>query len=431
MAVNGRLKQWAFQSEEEEAEGGNKSSAKARQPLTVRTVRFMLMANIDESDKRLTIPLAHGDPSAFPCFQTARAAEDAVVDAVRSAKFNGYSSSTGLLQARRAVAGHLSPDLPYELSPEDVYLTVGCTQAIEITLRTLQALRPGANILLPRPGYPYYEVCAGFIKLGVKHYNLVPERGWEVDLNMVESLADDNTMAIVLINPCNPCGNVFTSQHLKKVAELARKLGIMVIADEVYGHLVFGSNPFVPIGKFGSIAPVITLGSLSKRWIVPGWRLGWIVTSDPNGIFEETGIVKCLKKQFDIASDPATFTQGALPQILEKTNEEFFSKTNDLLRELSNLCYDRIQEIPCITCPHKPEGSMFVMAKLDVSLLDDIVDDMDFCLKLAKEESVIALPGVALGFKNWLRISFAISPSTLEDGLGRVKMFCQRHLKKP
>uniref|UniRef100_A0A7N0ZY60 Aminotransferase class I/classII large domain-containing protein n=1 Tax=Kalanchoe fedtschenkoi TaxID=63787 RepID=A0A7N0ZY60_KALFE len=408
MAMNGSTR-WAFQCEQEEGEdhGDNFKS----QPLTVRTVRFMLMDNVDESDKRIIIPLAHGDPSAFPCFQTARAAQDAVVEAVRSAKFNGYSSATGLLQSRRALAGHLSRDLPYQLSSEDVYLTVGCTQAVEITLRTLQSLRPKANILLPRPGYPYYDVCAGFIKLDVKHYNLVPESGWEVDLSMVESLADENTMAIVLINPCNPCGNAFTSQHLEKVAELARKLGIMVIADEVYGHLVFGSNPFVPVGKFGSIAPVITLGSLSKRWIVPGWRLGWIVTCDPNGIFEETG--------------------GALPQILEKTDEEFFSKTKNLLRENSNLCYDRIQEIPCMTCPHKPEASMFVMAELDVSLLEDIVDDMDFCLKLAREESVIALPGVVLGFKNWLRISFAISPSTLEDGLGRMKDFCQRHLKKP
>ncbi|CAM8958803.1 unnamed protein product [Rhodiola kirilowii] len=430
MAINGlTTKQWTFQCDEEEEHDNNKSLK--TQPLTVRTVRFMLMANIDESDKRLTIPLAHGDPSSFPCFQTARAAEDAVVDAVRSAKFNGYSSSTGLLQARRAVAEHFCKELPYALTPEDVYLTVGCTQAIEITLRTLQALRPGANILLPRPGYPYYEVCAGHIKLDVKHYNLVPEKGWEVDLNMVESLADENTMAIVLINPCNPCGNVFTSQHLKKVAELARKLGIMVIADEVYGHLVFGSNPFVPMGRFGSIAPVVTLGSLSKRWVVPGWRLGWIVTTDPSGILEETGIVKGLNKQFNVASDPATFIQGALPQILEKTTEEFFSKTNDLLRELSDICYDRIQEIPCITCPHKPEGSMFVMAKLDVSLLEDIVDDMDFCLKLSKEESVIAFPGVVLGAKNWLRISFAMSPSTLEDGLCRMKTFCQRHIKKP
>uniref|UniRef100_A0A5B6Z680 Putative Tyrosine transaminase family protein n=1 Tax=Davidia involucrata TaxID=16924 RepID=A0A5B6Z680_DAVIN len=235
---------------------------------------------------------------------------------------------------------------------------------------------------------------------------------------------------MVIINPGNPCGNVFTYKHLKKVAETARKLGILVITDEVYGHLAFGSNPFVPMGVFGSTVPVLTLGSISKRWIVPGWRLGWIVIIDPNDILHKSGIVERLNSYLNITADPATFTQGALVQILEKTTEDFFSKIINILRETADICYGGLNEIPCITCSQKPEGAMSVMVKLNLSLLLGINDDMEFCIKLAKEESVIVLPGVAVGLKNWLRITFAIEPSSLKDGLRRIKTFCLRHSKK-
>ncbi|WCJ30822.1 Tyrosine aminotransferase [Euphorbia peplus] len=396
--------------------------------VTVRGVLYSIMDNLNKEDDRPVIPLGHGDPSAFPCFRTTCDAEKAIVDSLKSAKFNCYSSTVGILPARRAIADYLNQDLPYQLSPDDVFITLGCTQAIEVTIAVLS--RPGANILLPRPGFPYYDALAVRFKLEIRYFDLLAEKGWEVDLEAVEALADENTVAMVIINPGNPCGNVYTHGHLKNVAETAKKAGILVIADEVYAHLVFGSNPFVPMGVFGSIVPVLTLGSISKRWIVPGWRLGWLVATDPNGILKKSGVIDSMINYLNISSDPATFIQGAVPQILEKTGKDFFLKIIHILREAADLCYDRIQDIPCISCPTKPQGSMFVMTKLDLSQLEDIKDDFEFCLKLAKEESVIVLPGVTLGTKNWLRITFAIEPSSLEVGLGRIKAFCERHAKK-
>ncbi|XP_044465309.1 probable aminotransferase TAT2 [Mangifera indica] len=420
---NGASTRWRF--------GENKycnTNIETAATFTVRALLNTLLANLNQNDTRPVIPLGHGDPSVFPCFRTTSAAVDAIVDAVRSAHYNSYSSTVGILPARSAIAEYLNRDLPYKLSPDDVFLTIGCTQAIEVILTVLA--QPGANILLPRPGFPYYEARAKHSHLEVRHFDLLPEKGWEVDLDAVEALADENTLALVIINPGNPCGNIYSYQHLQKIAETARKLGIMVIADEVYAHLSFGKNPFVPMGVFGSIAPVFTLGSISKRWIVPGWRLGWIVTSDPNGIFQKSGIVDSIKDFLNISSDPATFIQGAVPQILENTGEDFFAKTIDLLRVTADICYDRIKEIPCLTCPNKPDGSMFVMVKLNTSLLEDIKDDMEFCLKLSREESVIVLPGIAVGMKNWLRVTFAIEPSVLEEGLERIKAFYNRHAKK-
>ncbi|RWR89589.1 putative aminotransferase TAT2 [Cinnamomum micranthum f. kanehirae] len=396
--------------------------------LTIRGVLGTIMANLDHRDTRPTIPLGHGDPSAFPCFRTTPIAEDAIISAVRSAQYNSYAPCVGILPARRAIAEYLSRDLPCELSPDDVFLTVGCTQAIEVIMSVLA--RPGANILLPRPGYLFYDARAAFNGVEARFFDLIPEKNWEVDLHSVESVADENTVAMVIVNPGNPCGNVFTYEHLAKVAETAKKLGILVISDEVYAHLTFGNNPFVPMGVFGSVAPVITVGSISKRWVVPGWRLGWLVTNDPKGILKETKIVDCIKNCLNVTTDTATFIQGAVPQIIGNTREDFFNKTIEILKQTADICYERLKEIDCITCPSKPEGSMFVMVKMNLSLLEDILDDVDFCCKLAKEESVVILPGSAVGWTNWLRITFAIDPFSLEEGLQRLRSFCLKHAKK-
>ncbi|KAL5647722.1 hypothetical protein ACJX0J_042077, partial [Zea mays] len=133
-------------------------------------------------------------------------------------------------------------------------------------------------------------------------------------------------------------------------------------------------------------------GSLSKRWIVPGWRLGWVAVCDPNRILQETKIIASITNFLNVSTDPATFVQGALPHILENTKEDFSRRIIGLLAETSEIRYREIKDIKCITCPHKPEGSMFVMVKLNLYLLEGIHDDIDFCCKLANEESVILCP---------------------------------------
>ncbi|KAI3736076.1 hypothetical protein L6452_15608 [Arctium lappa] len=396
--------------------------------LTMRSILEALMANMDEiGTGKSMIHLGHGDPSAYPSFRTSTIVEDALVEATRSARFNCYAPGVGIATARSAIAEYLSRDLPYKLACNDVFLTVGADHAIEVLL-TVLAL-PGANILFPRPNYPTYEAEARFSPLKVRHYDLLPEKGWEVDLAGVKALANDKTVAIVLINPGNPCGNVFTFKHLKKIAETARKLGILVIADEVYAHQVFGEKPFIPMGVFGDIAPVITLGTLSKRWIVPGWRLGWIAITDPIGILQQTGIAGSLTSCLTITADPPTVIQGAVPHIIENTPDSFFLNINKLLKEAADMVYKRLKEIPLVSCPYKPEGSMFAMVKLNPSDFDDIADDTDFCMKLAREESMILFPGDAFGLKNWVRVSFAADQKVLEDAIGRMKAFCLRHAK--
>ncbi|RCV06093.1 hypothetical protein SETIT_1G136300v2 [Setaria italica] len=396
--------------------------------MSIRVVLARVFSSVDASGPRPVLTLGSGDPTACASFRPPPEAEDAIVDALRSGKHNGYSPTVGVLPARRAIAEYLSQDLPYQLSPDDIYLTAGCCQAIDVMISILA--QPGSNILLPKPGFPLYESRTMFSNLEERHFNLIPDRGWEADLESMEALADENTVAMVIINPSNPCGSVYSHDHLAKIAETARKLGIIIIADEVYDHLAFGNKPFIPMGVFADIVPVITLGSISKRWLVPGWRLGWIATCDPNGILKEAKVDKSIESYINITNDPATFIQGAVPKIIANTKEDYFNKILNLLRNSADLCYGKIKEIRGITCPHKPEGSMFVMVKLDLCYLDGILDDLDFCCRLAKEESVIVLPGSALGMKDWIRITFACDIPTLENALERIKSFCQRHANK-
>ncbi|WCJ32206.1 Tyrosine transaminase family protein [Euphorbia peplus] len=395
--------------------------------ITIKGILSLLRESVDDKDGKSVISLGLGDPSAYSCFHTTPFAQKAVVNALLSDNFNGYAPSIGLPQTRRGVADYLSRDLPYKLSEEDVFITTGCLQGIDVALSMLA--RPGANILLPRPCFPIYQLTASFRGLEVRQFDLLPEKGWEADLNSIKNLADRNTVGLVVINPGNPCGNVYSYRHLQEIAETAEKLNLVVIADEVYGHLTFGKNPFVPMGTFGSIAPVLTLGSLSKRWIVPGWRLGWFVTTDPSSMFRKPKTIERIKKYFDILGGPSTFIQAAVPSILEQNDEVFFTKTINLLKNASDICYEGIKEISCITCSSKPQGSMAFMVKLKLPLLENISDDIDFCFKLAKEESLIILPGTAVGLKDWLRITFAVDPAAAEEALGRLKSFCQRHAK--
>nr|CAB3490033.1 unnamed protein product [Digitaria exilis]CAB3490048.1 unnamed protein product [Digitaria exilis] len=328
---------------------------------------------------RPVIPMGQGDPSLFPCFRTAPEAVDAVAGALRSGEHNCYSSCVGLEPARRSIAQHLSNDLPYELSPDDVYLTNGCAQAIEIICSVLA--RPGANILVPRPGYLFYEARAVFNGMEARYFDLLPEKDWEVDIDGVQAIADKNTVAMVIVNPGNPCGNVYSYEHLAKassnrlVAETARNLGIFVITDEVYAHLTFGERKFVPMADTGR-------GCHSFK------NMGRGVDMRMADKIAKLFVVDSIKSYLDISSDPPTFVQGAIPNLLKNTKDEFFNKTIKILRETADICWEKLKGINAITCPSKPEGSMFVMVKLDLTCLPDIKDDMDFCCRLAKEELV-------------------------------------------
>ncbi|XP_023633807.1 probable aminotransferase TAT4 [Capsella rubella] len=396
--------------------------AKDASAATLGSYTSRIMAKCNPTPEKPILPPLGEAP------ETSHTAEKAVVKAVLMGTGNAYAPSIGLPAAKSAVAEYLSRDLPTKLTADDVFMTVGCKQAIALSV--FITATPNSNILLPKPGFPWDMVQAIYKNVEVRQYEFLRDNDYEIDFDSVRDLVDENTSAILIINPHNPNGNTYSEAHLMELAVLARELQIMVISDEVFRWTVFGDNPHVPMGKFSSIVPVISLGSLSKGWSVPGWRTGWIALHDLDGVLKSTKITTALKQFLAIDSKPPTVIQAAVPTILKDTPKEFFERRKTFLREKSDIAFNKLKRIPALTCYKKTEACTFLWTELNLSMFSDIDDDEEFCERLASEENLVLLPGIAFGQMNWfepLRYSIDMETPRLEDAFERLKSFCKRH----
>lgn len=159
---------------------------------------------------------------------------------------------------------------------------------------------------------------------------LQPTKGWEIDLIDLELQIDNNTTAIVVINPSNPCGSVYSEEHLRKIITIAERNYVPIIADEIYEHIVFPNEKFVSMATLSEKVPILSCSGLSKRYLVPGWRLGWIVIHDRNNLFNSE-VRKSLQSVAQRINGANTIIQGALPDILTNTLETFYTDLTSFL----------------------------------------------------------------------------------------------------
>jgi len=191
----------------------------------------------------------------------------------------GYVNACGSVEARQAVA-HF-----HESEKDHVILANGCSGALELALTAL--LDTDSILLVPQPGFPLYQVICESHGAKVIHYRLLANQNWECDLQHIQELLlqfGERVCGILINNPSNPTGAVFSLQHLQDLVRLCEQYQVPIIADEVYGDLTFQGHSFYPLAsvasELGRQVPVITASGIGKQYLLPGWRVGWIVFHD-------------------------------------------------------------------------------------------------------------------------------------------------------
>lgn len=222
----------------------------------------------------------------FGNFKTPEFFVETIEENLKSYKHNGYVHSAGTPAARKAVAERFSSP-GAEITAEDVVIACGCSGALDLAITAL--CNAGETLLVPRPGFALYQTLAESKGICVEYYDLDSTKSWEVDLASLEAAIKKSKgpAAILVNNPSNPCGSVYSEEHLKAIITVAEAARLPIIADEIYRNMVFSTAKFVPIAGLSSEVPVLSVGGIAKEFLVPGWRVGWVLVHDKKGRFEK------------------------------------------------------------------------------------------------------------------------------------------------
>eukprot|EP00419_Tripos_fusus_P029839 CAMPEP_0172714908 /NCGR_PEP_ID=MMETSP1074-20121228/67242_1 /TAXON_ID=2916 /ORGANISM="Ceratium fusus, Strain PA161109" /LENGTH=467 /DNA_ID=CAMNT_0013539435 /DNA_START=73 /DNA_END=1476 /DNA_ORIENTATION=+ len=377
-----------------------------------------------ENPSKQMISLAQGDPTAYKHLRPSDVMVGAVNAAFNAGGFHGYQPSQGLPACRMALAEFFSVAGRKQLTPNDVFMTLGCSEALAHCVAALAA--KGANMLLPRPAFSLYEVLCAYNGVECRYYELLPDQGWEVDLDSLAAVADDNTCAVLINNPSNPCGAVYSRAHLAKVMATCADLKLPVIADEVYSGMTFG-EPYVSCAAVASNVPVLSVCALSKKWLAPGWRLGWITVHDAECALASAGVSDTLLKLCQVSLGPTAPLQAAMPAILNDTRPEWYREKLQALQRQAKVCVERARRTPGLSIASEPQGAMYVMVRITPDALLGIGnDDVTFARELLREESVAVLPGQCFMLPGYFRVVFAPPVDVLDQAWDRIEAFCQR-----
>jgi alanine-synthesizing transaminase len=370
-----------------------------------------------EEEGRRIIKLNIGNPAPFGF----EAPDDILVDVIRNLpQAQGYSDSQGLLSARTAIVQHYQEQGIDTVDVDDVWLGNGVSELITLSLQAM--LDNGDEVLVPSPDYPLWTAATSLAGGRPVHYLCDESNGWQPDLDDLRSKVTDRTKAIVVINPNNPTGAVYSEAVLEELAAVARQHGLVVMADEIYDKVLYDDAVHVPFARLAPDVFALTFNGLSKAYRVAGFRSGWMMVSGPKrhatSYLEGITILANMRLCANVPAQHAV--QVALGG--RQSIKDLILPGGRLL-EQRDAAVSALHEIPGVTCA-VPKGALYVFPRLDPQMYP-IHDDQRFVLELLRSQHVLVVQGT--GF-NWphpdhMRIVTLPRADDLKDAIGRIGEF--------
>ncbi|MBF0803722.1 MULTISPECIES: pyridoxal phosphate-dependent aminotransferase [unclassified Neisseria] len=373
----------------------------------------------EEGHKILKLNIGNPAPFGF------EAPDEILVDVIRNLPAaQGYCDSKGLFSARKAIVHYYQTKDLRSITVNDVYIGNGVSELITLSMQAL--LNEGDEILIPAPDYPLWTAAATLAGGTARHYLCSEENGWLPDTADIEAKITPRTKAIVVINPNNPTGAVYSKEILLEIAELARRHNLMIFADEIYDKILYDGAQHHHIAALAPDLLTITFNGLSKAYRVAGFRMGWMVLNGPK--HHAQGYIEGLDMLASMRLCANTPMQHAIQTALGG-----YQSINELvlpggrLLEQRDQAYQMLTQIPGISCV-KPRGAMYLFPKIDTEMYN-IQDDAKFIYDLLLQEKVLLVQGS--GF-NWIRpdhFRVVTLPHIhqIEEAMGRLARFLRHY----
>jgi alanine-synthesizing transaminase len=323
-----------------------------------------------------------GDPNPYH-FRTPPHILEATMRAMRD-NLNGYSPSSGIPEALAAI--RRDAEARQIRNIQDVFVGTGASEAIEIALSAL--VNQGDNVLLPFPGYPLYTALAAKLECEGRPYFLDESNGWQPDLDDLAARIDARTRAVILINPNNPTGGIWSSETLLRIIELCRRHNLVLFSDEIYDRLIYNGQAHVPTASLADDVCVLTFNGLSKNWVAPGFRLGWCIVSGPRPLIGDylDAMLKLTRARL-CANHPE---QHAIRAALEG-DQSHIAELNTTLKRRAGLADRMLNQVEGISLV-PPGGAFYAYPRLDIEGSDE-----DFVRQLILDTGVVVVPGSGFG----------------------------------